>query len=43
MWRLYLNTDDPDYGTNADEEGIPTHINRGSELFIISCPFSYFW
>ncbi|XP_015373420.1 PREDICTED: protein O-linked-mannose beta-1,2-N-acetylglucosaminyltransferase 1-like isoform X2 [Diuraphis noxia] len=42
MWRLYLNTDNQDDGTNADEEGIPTHIKSGSELFIISCPFSHF-
>jgi len=43
MWRLYLNTDNQGDGTNADEEGIPTHIKSGSELFIISCPFSHFW
>lgn len=43
MWRLYLNNDNEDTGINVDEEGIPAHSKSGTELFIIGCPFSYFW
>lgn len=43
MWRLYLNHEDSDNPDNGDEEGIPAHTKSGSELFIIGCPFSYFW
>jgi len=47
MWRLYLNRgyggDNEDDGANGDEEGMPIQGKSGTELFVIGCPFSYFW
>lgn len=44
MWRLYLNRFDSDNQEDTiGEEGIITHNKSGIELFIIGCPFSYFW
>lgn len=44
MWRLYLNRyDSENQDDTIGEEGIITHNKSGIELFIIGCPFSYFW
>lgn len=51
IWRLYLNNhqfeDNRENNANEfKEQGKATaalHSKSGTELFIIGCPFSYFW